>query len=595
MKLVIKTILMVLFFSLILQNCAVLKAPFRKTIVRRSVPYGIDPAVHRWAKVKADSLIPSKESKSVADKLVTEGQKDLEVNESLWSAIERFRERALKDTLEPPPPPEKQEVEINDDEIMVVYLKKDTLKTKTKTAPKDTITEPLLKYMAKLYLDNAMAKFLEAREINRFDLETITKIAESYSKNAERFQDTTSSLKSIEQYEYIARYQKGFHQLFVRLGDNYRAINDWPNAYTNYKEALRVFLATSSLKFVSDSATASIDSVESQKILTDYWINKAEAETQLNLPDSAIVSYLHALQSAIEQNNIAYIEHQINRIMWDSLNIRAVVIRDSVNKLYAAEKYVEARLGYQNLLKSIKTQKARDEIEFALAEMNYVLAEKLKEKLNLPEEKDLQKEAVQNVVKIVTRADANKNTPETYEAPVDYNVLYYLALDSTGTRFIRHKSLTYNQELIKLEKEGKLKVDSTYKIIFNRAGNLCFDYGQTMMNKGEYLEAKFYLNHASEIDWGGSYKSLFILARFHSIRANPRLALKNCYNIAKLHHKMTPEETKQYLYFLVNLFRKRGVDRSDISRQFYSIYNNYINGGPVPWDIVFHFLEPYKV
>jgi tetratricopeptide (TPR) repeat protein len=589
MKATYKTLLTVFLVFIGVQGCAIFHSPFKKETVRSSLLPGINPEIYKIAKVKADSLIPSKESESEADALVRTGKIDLEVSEALWRAVEVYRKRAASDSGQNKIVPETEEVAVSSDDVMVVYLKKDTVKTKIKTVEKDSLSEPIILMMARQYMDNAMQMFLKAKEINRFNLETIQDIAGLYAKKAEIFKDSTSSHESIRQYEYVARYQKGYHILFSRLGANYEAINDWKNAYSNYREALRVFLATAKLDFSTDLKTDREDSLHSIGILADYWIDKARAETKLFLADSAVVSWLNALSYSQTESENKYIETNLQKIMWDSLNIRAFVMKDSVEELLNQEKLVEVRLGYLDLLKVVRTQKARDEISHELAVMDFN-----EKNENSEQVEQRKKQAIQRMVAIINRADADKSTLNQFEAPVEYPILYSMSLDSTGTRLVMSDHLAENHELTALMETGKLHVDSTYKKIFSSAGLMCFEYGQEMMGKGNYEDGKFYLQRSSMIDWPGSYKPLFVLARYHSIRADARVALKNCYEILRVHKNMKPEEIKLYLNFLVNLFRKPVVNHQDAAKQIYSIYQNYINGGQIQWDVISTYLEPYK-
>lgn len=331
MKVCIKNIILVVFVFLLVQSCSYLQKPFQKTIIRSNIPAGIDPDLFQWAKVKADSLIPSKESETAAEVYVKAGQKDLEVNESLWAAIEIFmRGEHKKDSLKLLEKAIETEEgqEISDEDIMVIHLGKEGTKKIIKEQPKDTLTAPLLTLMAKEYLDNAMKNFLKAKEINRFDLANVQQIARAYQKRASNFSDTTSSEMSIENYNYIIRYQKGYHFLFARLSENYESIRDWDNAYRNIKEAIRVKMETTQLKSMGESNSVEQDSIESRNILADYWIKRSELETKLVMPDSAIVSWLNARLFALNTDDILFIEAQIQQLMWDNLSIRAAVMKD---------------------------------------------------------------------------------------------------------------------------------------------------------------------------------------------------------------------------------------------------------------------------
>jgi hypothetical protein len=565
-------------------NCGIFHRNIKREIAPVNALPGIDPKVYTWASAKADTLIPSKAKESEASELVQTGQKDLEISESLWRALEIYRARAAKDSLKQPIRIVEEQVEVSDDENTTVYLRTDSTKIKKEVAQKDSLTEPLLKQMARLYLDNSMNYFLKAREINRFDLNTITQIANLFNQNADRFQDTTSSRKSIQEYQYISRYQKGYHHLFARLGENYEKIGEWENALKNYKEALRVFLATSGLKFATDTTIARQDSIAENRQLVQYWINRAYAETRLFMADSAIASWMNALSNADEPARIDEIEGNIKNIMWDSLNIKAFAMRDSIERIYKKGKEDVLRAGYMALLKIAKTRKARDEIESMIAEIDFAT-----------EKDEVRQAAIQRIINIVRRADAVTTTRDKFEAPLTYDIIYYLELDSLdNTKFFVHKDLRYDKRLIDLLENNKLKVDSTYKKIFRNAGTMCIQYGQEKMDQGLYDDARLYLNMSNSIDWHGHYKASFILARFYGQRLNPRRALQHCYEIATAHEYMTFEEHRDFLLLMSRLFRNRLIDKAKLAQDVYQIYNNFMNGGEIPWAEIFSFLEPYR-
>lgn len=573
-----------ILISLSIMNCGIFHRNVKREIAPVSALPGIDPKVYTWASAKADTLIPSKAKESEASELVQTGQKDLEISESLWRALEIYRARAAKDSLKQPIRIVEEQVEVSDDENTTVYLRTDSTKIKKEVALKDSLTEPLLKQMARLYLDNSMNYFLKAREINRFDLNTITQIANLFNQNADRFQDTTSSRKSIQEYQYISRYQKGYHYLFARLGENYEKIGDWENALKNYKEALRVFLATSGLKFATDANIARQDSIAENRQLVQYWINRAFAETRLFMADSAITSWMNALYNANEPARIDEIEGNIKNIMWDSLNIKAFAMRDSIERVYKKGKEDALRAGYMALLKITKTRKARDEIESTIAEIDFA-----------NEKDDIKQAAIQRIINIVRRADAVPATRDKFEAPLNYDIIYYLELDSLdNTKLLVHRDLRYDKRLIDLLENNKLKVDSTYKKVFRNAGTMCFQYGQEKMDQGLYDDARLYLNMSNGIDWHGRYKSSFILARFYGQRLNPRRALQHCYEIAAAHEYMTYEEHRDFLLLMSRLFRNRLIDQAKLAQDVYQIYNNFMNGGEIPWTEIFSFLEPYR-
>ncbi|MCI0511793.1 hypothetical protein L0128_01105 [candidate division KSB1 bacterium] len=576
-------LLSVLTLALLFQSCALWRGLFRPKIIQRTIPSGIDPELYRWAKVKADSLIASKESVSEASEIIQVGQKDLEISESLWNGLDLYHKKVRADsTKRIVTPPPKEEMRMSEDGVAIIRIQPDTVVTEEAEIPPDTLTVPLLTLMNRLYLDNAMSYFLKARYINRFDLDNIRNIADLYSREAERFRDTQSSRRSIEEYEYVARYQRGYHWLFRRLGENYEGIKDWQNALENYKEALRVFDATSSLRFITDSTSAKADSISAHDDYIYYWIKKAEMESKMYRADSALVSWLRAAELASASKDINYIHHQIRALMWDSLNIQAMVLKDSIETYTNQNDLVKIKLGYLRLLRLVKTQKARDDVESTLAILDY------------NSEGESKREAIQRMVRIVQRMDDNKATINRYEAPLDYDIIYYLQLDSTKKRAIQYKNLSYHPEIQRLLESNKLRVDSTYKVIFKSAGQMCFEYGQAMMREGKYEDAKLFLNFSSAVDWPDRFKALYELARFHSIRSEPRVALAKCYTIIQFSEHLNSAETKEFLNLLVRLFRNRLINQQEVSRQIYQIYSQYLQGGPVPWEVVHQFLEPFK-
>lgn len=610
MRTYLKLMIIALILISTLQNCGVLRTPFKKTIIlTSSIPPGIDTVVYKEAKKKADSLMASEEEEDVARRLKNEGQLELEKNETLSRALQVFRKRAKNDTV-PPPPPVQEEITVSDEDVMVIHLKQDTIKTLKKKVVRDTLTIPIIELMAKVYLDNAMQKFQDAKQVNRFDLENVRQMGELLQRNPGSMQ------QSIEQYEYFARYQKGYHGLFFRLGDNYEAINDWENALRNYKEAIRVFYETADLKMFADSASVQQDSLRDRETLTDYWIRRAIAEMKLSQGDSAMLSWLNARNYVNDRTTADYIEEQMQRVMWDSLNVPAVVLRDSLDKLYNREQYFAAKLGYMDLLKIIKTQKARDEIEFLIAEMDFRLEEKFKKENNIPKDQDLKEDAIRVIDKVLMRADSEKKTKDIFEAPVPFNVLYfyYIKTDSfyktqrdtvidpvtneivekDVKKFVkakqslaRYNELSENDYLYEKMQKGELKADSTYKQIFYRAGQLCYDYGELKMRQGDYDVGQIYLEKSSKIDWPKNYLPLFTVLRFNQIRRNFKAAFQNVYDLLERKEKMSPEELCQTLTELQQLLMKPGIRRMDLAQEIYTMYLSCHNGEAISWKRVY--------
>ncbi|MCK5739361.1 hypothetical protein KAH55_09270, partial [bacterium] len=179
------------------------------------------------------------------------------------------------------------------------------------------------------------------------------------------------------------------------------------------------------------------------------------------------------------------------------------------------------------------------------------------------------------------------------EAPVEFMDYYFMHLDSTGSRVVYDRNIDTSNVIFKKITSYKIPVDSTYRKIYQLAGQMCFEYGTYQMEHGKFKFAKKYLEASCSIEWPERFLALYKLARFYSVRANPKAAISKCYDIALMHDALNQRQVKEYLSLLVRLFRNRKIRQREVAREIYQIYTVYNEGGRIPWDTIYRYLEPY--
>jgi len=573
-------------------NCAVFKIPFTQKMATPSGYPGVDPKLAEDAVIKSSNYFVSKEEEQESDKYAALGKSELEVSESLWRAIEIHKQRVKADTIKKVEPPKERITEkVTEDADVIIIIEKDTLAPekqdevkleKEKKQEQIDLVEELLTMKMQLYLKNAMENFRIAREKNKFNLDLAIERAEVFQQSyGERLKDPEGFKKSAQELEKVIQFQKGYHQIFDRLGMNYEFLGDWEKALENYKKALFVFDKTASLDVLPDSAKTKEDTLEYQKTRFYYLSNKANAETKLFMADSALVTWYQAFEIAPKYEDLMEVKRKMMDILWDDKNILATVMRDSAGYLMARNEYDSARIVLAKLIPSLKTQKARDEVLTTLALIEFY---HLKQKEN----------ALNRINNLVKNADADGASPDFYEAPFKIHEFNYYYLDSSQTELIQKNepndlfSIFLVNDTSSIKSDNKMTnktrfrtfaYDSTYKKLYKHIGQIYLDHGIEARKEGRFGDARYYLDLSSRIDWLGRGKAYLGLAS--ASRKDPKESFELCQKAFHFHENLDQNEIQEAFSLMIRLLRSRIIGRIDLAR---NVHNIRKHGEPIPWN-----------
>lgn len=350
-------------------------------------------------------------------------------------------------------------------------------------------------------LREAIDAFERALELNPYDMDARSWLARTYALRAERLERREDYENAARVLEDLLQLEKGQHQLYFRLAENYFKMQAWQPAYDLFVQAERMLKETA---FLNPSAP------EDQPIdlahmpldtATLFYYRYYQGVTQVKLYHAE--KALEILDSARDlvrtPENRKAVEDYIAWIKWDNGNIRGSEIRDSLLVLQQQGKFAEAAGGFRKLIRHLTTQRARDEIIWRAALIEY---EKLGQK--------------------------NKAVAALHE------LIKRTATDSNG-----------------------LPADSSYRRYFNDYAIMCYNLGLDYSKARHWQDAYAYLSQASLITWPGRAKCHIEIAKI--VQNNPDLVIKHCNKAVEEIDALVREEKVQLYQLLIFAYLKKGM------------------------------------
>ncbi|MCA9742945.1 MAG: hypothetical protein H6695_12665 [Deferribacteres bacterium] len=454
--------------------------------------YRVQPGVDSTVAREADSLqvflfVDAKKEKKIAE-LKAKAQERLQRSDSLWAKISLKNGISTSDSLTASSYTESGKSALN--AILGDANSENSKKINSEAYKKIGI-----------YLDEAAASFEQAILINPNDLEARGWLARVYGLKAERFENEQDYSKAAQELENLLQLEKSKHEIYFQLAENYFRMKAWKPAYDIFVDAERVLKETAFLNVNDPEATmaelknAPVDT----SVLFIYRYYQGIAQSRLYHADNALEILQTALALAPTDQERASVESYLDWINWDNGNIRGSEIRDSLLVLQNEEQFASAENGFKRLVKSLKTQKARDEIEWRAAVLAY-------EKLG---QKD----------------DAVKSLHEL--------------IDRTETL------------------EDGLPVDTSYQRYFEDYSIMCYNLGLEYASKRNWQDAYAYFLQASQINWKGQAKCNVEIAKI--VQNNPDLVIKHLLQAQEKEQTLSLLE-KQQLYQLLSVaYLKKGM------------------------------------
>jgi len=359
-------------------------------------------------------------------------------------------------------------------------------------------------------LDLSIKSFEEAVLVNPFDAQTRLLLGQLYGVKASRLNRSEEFEAAIEILEKLSRIEKGDHVIFSVLGENYFLVKKYDQAALNFEHASEILLETSQLSdyFYDNGHMSPTDSLS----LFTYYYYAGQAYTNLYDPQNALRSFANAGTYGSKADQQQAIEGEVQFIQWDDGNIRASMMRDEIVTLVNDEKLDEAEAGFKNLLGSLTTQKAKDEIDWRLGVVEYQL-----EKVEL---------SADRLLKLVQRVEINED----------------------GT-----------------------PVDPDYQKYFNDFGVITFNIGLQHLNNKNRSLALTYLMQSSKVHWNLRARSHLRIADLlvNNIPEAIRYA-----QLAEDDVKSLSEGDSKALYRLLSELNRRNGNMNE-ARRYFAIWRGF--------------------
>lgn len=168
----------------------------------------------------------------------------------------------------------------------------------------------------------------------------------------DRLQDWT---KSIEVYREILNDRQGEDRLWFNYGYAALQAKQYDKAANGFEQAIRIAV------LVHGDSTA---------VPASYYSYAGEAFLK-TYQDRLALQRFHAAQQAADSAQAAEIQRTIDWIQWDDGGIAAAEYRDAAYLAEREERWNEARVAYLGGLRAARTEKAKDELSYRLALLEF--------------------------------------------------------------------------------------------------------------------------------------------------------------------------------------------------------------------------------
>ena len=363
-------------------------------------------------------------------------------------------------------------------------------------------------------LEKAGNELRKAARIDPFNLALKDLLAKVYTLQGDFSEETSFYEKAIFELKQIISRDKSEHVLYYRLGENYYKLNEWEKAYENYRQAENVLLETAFLNEKQEKKLLAgnyiiTDSIDAE-IHFRYVYYQAITVAKLYNTELALSLFQRAQQIAPSQNQLEFVDNYTKWIRWDGGNIAASEKKNQCLQLIKEKKYQQAKAGFEELIDDLNTQKARDEIGWRIATIEY----------------------------------------------------QYLDQEINGCE--RLHNIIKNQPV---NKKTGLPFDPDYKRYFTDCGKMFFKLGLNLKKKSEYKLAYRCFENASQIQWFGRWQSLLELSKLTVQDPDKTLEIINL--ILNSQHNLSKSEHLDALTLKLNALKRFGTSRLDEVKNTY--------------------------
>ncbi|MDZ7376500.1 MAG: hypothetical protein ONB13_07750 [candidate division KSB1 bacterium] len=286
------------------------------------------------------------ERQNQAKQLLDRGLRTFAAAESLQSCIQN------------PSPNERTFFQIYENWINQALSKEGPLKLREEYKPHR------LQQIVLTVLDSASQITYRGKLLDPFNLEIRGLLIKIYMKQGELTHGHEYYTHAIEELKRLLLIDKSNPYIYEKLGECYFALNDWANSYQCFHEAERVL---NSVKLFELPSTGALDTTR----LVYYLHRQGEAKMRSYDSNGAIAVLSRAMQLTNSHETKRQLQLILDWINWDDGNIRASEIRDQIRRLEADNRFREARAQYLDLLKLLRSDRAKNEINWKIASIEY--------------------------------------------------------------------------------------------------------------------------------------------------------------------------------------------------------------------------------
>lgn len=489
----------VLFLSLLLiYSCSSTRTTVDPTEERTLVvPAGVDTLTAEEARTLADESFVSPDEEIRAERLKEQALVWRAESDTIWYYLELEdadeHEVTERDNLEA--------VEAFNE--AAEYIRDIDALQRTRSAE----DEQMLQEYARL-VDRAISAFEEALKLNPFDSEVRLWLGQLYGIKASRLNDQQEHRKAIEVLEKLARLEKGEHVVYYALGENYFSLDNFKLAANNFDRAIRTLrdVVPMSDHYVEHGSMSERD-LSNLFIYTYY---KGVSYMHLYDTPTALAIFDEAMDLALTEEDKQSVQSEIDFINWDDGNIPASMEREHIiTQLVNQGRLEEAEQRFKELMPTLRSDRARDEIDWRLGVVEY--------------QNGKEKQAAERLLQLVNRSETNNRG---------------------------------------------LPVDPGYMRYFNDYGLICFNIGQSYLAERDRQNALAYFMQSTKLNWRNRARAYLQIANILSNNVTESIRYAT---LAENESHALNEQDRRALYSLLTDLHRRNGDM-DEARRYHQIW-----------------------
>ena len=425
------------------------------------MPAGVDSSIAFNSKVKAERLFVDTKRENRADSLNKYFFDYLKITEELFGKLEDRKQEFRKIRQEFL----KLAKSFDTQNTLTLEQRRKYEKTFEQIA-EDSLTISIVTSLLDYYLNYCSEHFQQAYDLNPYDLNSLNNMAICNSDRGLIFKDKLANKDAIQTLMKVLDHDKGVASVYKGIANSHFILGEWKKAYEYFYKAHQIYVITSifenpkpdtSERFKQGNIPFHVKPDE----YYDYLYMKGRAEIKVHEADSALATFEKALYLAPSKEDSSSINYLVKEwILWDDGNIYAAeqksIIIDSLNQ----GNYEWAKQAFIRLIPQLKTKKARDNISWRLARVEYPFL-------------DQAEDAADRLYNLVMNADTNKEKTNLYKPPAD----------------------------------------SLYKVYFKDCGTLLFGLGNKYRDEGFHQKAKQFFVKDTTFEWSGRGKVFLPLSQ----------------------------------------------------------------------------------